>query len=110
ITQDQDEPLPPFIITYHSAAVQSRLPFADLPDEMNLYKEELNPLYETAVVDLDGIQIKGSAISYAVACSNNTTKKRESQVFIIENFQRKDFLQEGFLRRKSAYLGRYPLA
>lgn len=82
ITPGQEEPLPPFIFTYRSSALKKRLPFAELPDAMNLSKKELNPLYAGAVIDLGETKINGSAISYAFSIPLASSKKREAFVFL----------------------------
>jgi molybdate/tungstate transport system substrate-binding protein len=61
-----------YIFIYRSVAVQHRLKFLELPDEINLKKMELNEHYKQAVVNIKGntpssiLEVKGDAIVYAI--------------------------------------------
>ena len=61
-----------YIFIYRSVAIQHRLKFLELPDEINLKKMELNEHYQQASVKIKGstpsstLEVKGDAIVYAI--------------------------------------------
>jgi molybdate/tungstate transport system substrate-binding protein len=61
-----------YIFIYRSVAIQHKLKFLELPDEINLKKMELNEHYQQASVKIKGstpsstLEVKGDAIVYAI--------------------------------------------
>lgn len=77
-----------YIFIYRSVAVQHRLKFLELPDEINLKKMELNEHYKQAVVNIKGntpssiLEVKGDAIIYAVTRLDNAPNPVAADAFL----------------------------
>lgn len=103
------EPGVDFMFGYRSGPVKRRMPFADLPVEMNLSDPSRNAQYALAQVDLDGDGknvVHGSAISHAVTLPFSANLP-EPALHFADLFLRTDFVGEGFLPAHRV-VGRWP--
>ena len=107
VLKSGNETFPEYMFTYQSAAKKSGRPYASLPEEMNLSRDELNPLYRTAFFDLADGRVYGSAISHALVIPFCAADKELAKRFAQE-FLYTDFAAEGFLA-KSRVVGKDPL-
>lgn len=77
-----------YIFIYRSVAIQHRLKYLELPDEINLKKMELNEHYQQAAVMIKGntpssqIEIKGEAIIFALTKLNNAPNPSAADAFL----------------------------
>jgi molybdate/tungstate transport system substrate-binding protein len=77
-----------YIFIYRSVAIQHRLKFLELPDEINLKKMELNEHYQLASVKIKGntpsstIEVKGDAIVYAITRLDNAPNASAANAFL----------------------------
>ncbi|MDL2225753.1 substrate-binding domain-containing protein [Eubacteriales bacterium OttesenSCG-928-M02] len=108
VIEGRDGPRPQFMFTYMSGAKNSGMPYAALPDEMNLGNDVLNAIYQTAVFDLGETTVTGSAINHALTIPFSATEKDLAKDFAASFFQT-DFSAEGFIQ-KHRVVGNDPLA
>ncbi|MBN1593544.1 MAG: tungstate ABC transporter substrate-binding protein WtpA [Candidatus Coatesbacteria bacterium] len=77
-----------YIFLYRSVAEQHGLKFILLPDEVNLKRESLTPLYETVSVDISGkapgekITKKGAPMIYGVTIPTNSPNPKVALAFL----------------------------
>jgi molybdate/tungstate transport system substrate-binding protein len=77
-----------YIFIYRSVAIQHRLKFVELPDEINLKKMELNEHYQQASVKIKGstpsstLEVKGDAIVYAVTKLDKAPNPAAADAFL----------------------------
>lgn len=77
-----------YIFIYRSIAEQHKLKYIILPDEINLKKSELNSLYNTVEVEVNGkkpgekIVQKGEAMVYGLSILKNSQNIKVAKVFV----------------------------
>jgi molybdate/tungstate transport system substrate-binding protein len=77
-----------YIFIYRSVAIQHRLKFLELPDEINLKKMELNEHYQQATVKIKGntpstsLEVKGDAIVYAITRLDEAPNPLAAEAFL----------------------------
>ena len=77
-----------YIFIYRSVAIQHRLKFLELPDEINLRKMELNEHYQQATVTIKGstpsttLEVKGDAIVYAITRLDKAPNPAAADAFL----------------------------
>jgi molybdate/tungstate transport system substrate-binding protein len=77
-----------YIFLYRSVAVQHKLKFIVLPDEVNLKNPAFSDLYSSAVVDINGkepgakVQMKGEAMVYGITMLKNAPNKGVAIAFL----------------------------
>jgi len=73
---------------YLSVAVQHKLKYVLLPDEINLGNYKFDSLYETAVVDVAGktpgstMQIKGKSCTYGITLVTDAHNREAAEAFL----------------------------
>ena len=103
------EPMPDYLITYATHARALGMPFAELPDEMNLSVTSRNEAYARARVDISGTGeqvMRGAAITHALTIPFGAAEPRMAYVFA-NMFLESDFYSAGFLLHKKAQ-GHWP--
>ena len=103
------EPMPDYLITYATHARALGMPFAELPDEMNLSNAAYNEAYARAEVDISGTGeqvMHGAAIAHALTIPFAAQDPRMAYVFA-NMFLESDFYSAGFLLHKQAQ-GNWP--
>ena len=77
-----------YVFNYRSVAVQHKLNFLALPDEINLKNPKFNEEYKKAVVDIKGKepgktdQVKGEAMIYGITLLKNAPNKEAGIAFL----------------------------
>jgi molybdate/tungstate transport system substrate-binding protein len=77
-----------YIFIYRSVAIQHKLRYLELPDEINLRKMELNEHYNQAVVSIKGntpasmIEVQGEAITYAITMLDDAPNPEAAGAFL----------------------------
>ncbi len=77
-----------YIFLYQSVAVQHRLPFLELPQEINMSNPLLNHYYSLSQVEVRGanpahrIRIQGEAMIYGVTVLNGAPNKKAAEKFV----------------------------
>jgi molybdate/tungstate transport system substrate-binding protein len=77
-----------YVFNYRSVAVQHKLNFLALPDEINLKNPKFNEDYKKAVVDIKGKepgktdQVKGEAMIYGITMLKNAPNKDAAVAFL----------------------------
>ena len=95
----ENAPEPDYLLTYYSMAASAGAQFAELPDIMNLSKEELNDEDAQVSFAVDSRHtVRGSAISHCISVPE-AAEHREAAEEFIEDFLKTDF-SAYFLTRK----------
>lgn len=103
------EPMPDYLITYATRAKAMGMPFAELPEEMNLSDAGRNEAYARAQVDISGTGeqvMHGAAIAHALTIPFAAKEPHMAYVFA-NMFLESDFYSAGFLLHKRAQ-GHWP--
>lgn len=107
VIPDKQSPRPPYIFMYRTFALHDGAPFAELPVEMNLEKDEMESLYRAVSFDVGEICVQGGAIRHALTIPKLSPNKPLARAFAQE-FLRSDFAGAGFVPRE-AVVGKDPL-
>jgi molybdate/tungstate transport system substrate-binding protein len=93
-----------YIFIYRSVAVQHKLKYLELPDQVNLKKMENADFYRQASVNIKGttpgttMEIKGEPISYAITMLNDSPNPGAARAFLhflLDEDKGMKFLEEG---------------
>lgn len=93
----QNAPEYHYALEYYSAAKSKGVPFANLPDVMNLSDPKLNDTYSKVTFDVDSENtVKASAITHGIAALKTAKFKQEAAEFV-EMFLENDFKKYNFI-------------
>ena len=99
--REEDVPEIMYSFDYYSNALAKGVPFAELPEIMNLSSDELAASYASAKFTVDDAHtVSGTPICHALTIPEHTANRQEAQAFA-KRFLAHDFSTRGFVERRS---------